>query len=514
MGEQEGGTEVQRGSNTRVDRLVRIISAIVMKNKRIVTMSALLSIQKTLMRRYPQIFTRVRIDTNFNVYCSMPESDESLEALKMFLEKYVESMTNLLSDEIVSRKMCAALKDIVETTGVDRDIIDYLPPIVRNEIDKAARMKSLLQDIKNQSKKNQAIHIYSELFTNLIKSFIEQKKPKPENVKNFARVMQKGVKHRYPFLKNFKISPEGDVTVGDADIEEPVLISALGMIYDGFIFGISSVTTEKEATELGRKVAIDTLSNFDELPETSGVTSSLLHGALSKKVKVGPLGLDMMLGGGLLMDSNVLLITPKIIERDFLLAHFAKTGFKSGEGVLIILSEVNPDRILELLGADVTTGMEIGRIILKMFHPGGTKEKGASELTDLISLNKALIKIARDMGFSRKRAILDVIDPSIRSMDNQRIFWYLARYLSVLKEAAYNSIFVVDRKSAGEEFINHVKDLFDTVLEIRKRKIGGAAYEIGIVTVNKIVPEEEFRQISITDYGVSVEMGSDFLKSK
>lgn len=505
--------------------MVNLIQALVRANKRVITLSSILSLQKKLMRQYPSLILKFKVDRDFNVKCTMIGQDKDLEALGKLLEEFLRALMEILPHQNFCDKVTEAVRDLGQDATLEllaSGAADLLPVELTDQIMIATDFGDRLNRLRNSDARTQALSIYERLYTTFFQHAFAILKPKEEHFRAFCKRLEDMVTSHFAFVRVFKVSAKYEVSLmvqDDAPLE--VLLNALAHIFDSLVYGASVVWDPDEARNLGRKTALTVLGEFEELPDSSGVTASLLRGALSSRVRTGSLGLDRILDGGLERNSNTLLLSPNLIERDFLLSSFIRKGFMSGEGVLMVVSKMDTDRLLDMLSDDAhdpAGNIPFGKVKLHMYTPtdNGSDLPEPRDLVglddnedmietpkNLIDLNKFLIKAVRKYGPGPKRAIIEVLDSSMEKFGGKRLYWYLSRYVSILKENGFSTIFLASERVIGKELVENMMDLFENTISIRKRD-GSYSYEIGRVAAKKPVLDPKFRLISISDVGLSI----------
>jgi len=490
--------------------LIDLIQALVSVNKRIMTLTNILGIQKKLMRTYPSIILKMKVDRNFDLTCKMEGTPKHLEALGKFLEEYLKELMEMLPSKNLSDRIYTVVANLGKEAALEllaSGAADLLPVELIEQIRIAADFGDRLNDLRSSDARTQATVIYEELYSRFMTNVVGEMKPPEDNFKAFCRKLEKAGQKQYDFIIEFEVKEDYRIVIEANEIYLEDYLDALAHIYESLVYGASTVWDEKEVKSVGRRTALTVLGDFEDIPDASGVTASLLKGALSSKVRTGTLGFDRLLDGGLERKTNTLLVAPNIIERDFLLASYIRKGFQSGEEVLAIVTKMDIDRILDMLTQDNRSQGQLGKFNLHMYMPKEDENEDraykAGPPTDLSELNKLMVKVVKDFGPGPKRALIEILDESKKVFGDDQLYWYLTRYLNILKDYDFTTIFLADIKVLGKEFISNILDLFENTIEIRKRS-ASYSYEIGRVAAKKMILEPEFRILTIGDRGVSI----------
>jgi len=520
----------QAQCNPEFKVLTDLIQALIRVNKGVITLTNILSIQKKLMRQYPVLLLKFKVDRDFNVTCKMDGSPKDLEALGKFLEEYIKTLMDLVPPNVIMDKIYSTVKDLGQDAALEllaSGCVNLLPFELVDQVRKAADFGDRLNKLRSSDTRTQAVMVYERLYERFLSEALGSLQPPEAKFKDFCRRLEGLVKAHYIDIDEFTVHTDLKVTVQVSGSDLEGLLEALAHIYDSLVYGAAQVWTPEDARNLGRRVALTVLGEFEEIPDACGVTASLLRGALSSKVRTGVLGLDRLMDGGLDRNSNTMLVSPNLIERDYLLASFMNRGFQAGEDVLMVVSKLDTERILELLGEGGHGSAQLGRLKVHVFRPkrgeGGTEVKvtglaqGAPKVTapgsaegqrvdtpvDLIELNKLLVQVVKDFGPGPKRALIEVLDEAKLAFGEERLYWYITRYLSILKEAGFSSLFLCSIEVMGKKLITDMIDLFENTLEIRKRS-ASFSYELGRVAAKKLILNPQFKLVTFGDRGISI----------
>jgi KaiC/GvpD/RAD55 family RecA-like ATPase len=529
-------TEGPGQSNPELKVLLDLVQALIRVNKGVVTLTNILGIQKKLMRQYPVILLKFKVDRDFNMTCKMAGTEKELEALGKFLEEYIKTLMELVPPNTLLDKIYSTVKDLGQEAALEllaSGSANLLPFELVDQVRKAADFGDRLNKLRTSDARSQVLMVYERLYSRFLSDALGTLQPQETNFKAFCKKLEDLVKSHYQFIREFTIHPDLRVIIiaPEADLED--LLEALAHIYDSLVYGASQVWAPEETRNLGRRVALTVLGEFEEIPDVCGVTASLLRGALSSKVRTGVLGLDRLMDGGLDRNSNTLLVSPNLIERDFLLASFINKGFQAGEDVLVIVSKLDTERLLDMLSENKPQSGQVGKLKLHVFRPkpgeggeavklpglegaqpqkdtklstGGQAEGEAAKVdnpTDLIELNKFLVQQIKNYGPGAKRALVEVLDEAKLAFGEERLYWYLTRYLNILKENGFSTLFLCSLEVMGKKQITDMLDLFENTLEIRKRS-ASFSYELGRVAAKKMVLNPQFKLVTFGDRGISV----------
>jgi hypothetical protein len=99
--------------------------------------------------------------------------------------------------------------------------------------------------------------------------------------------------------------------------------------------------------------------------------------------------------------------------------------------------------------------------------------------------------------------LIEVLDEATKTFGAERVYWYLTRYLTILKENGFSALFLCSIEVMGKKGITDLIDLFENTLEIRKRS-ASFSYELGRVAVKKMVLNPQFKLVSFGDRGISI----------
>jgi|GEM_PF-3851913 len=519
---KELGTQAPVEQNPELKALLDLIQAMIKVNKGIITLSNILSIQKNLMRQYPILLLKFKVDRDFTLTTKMEGGPKELEALGKFLEEYLKTMMELVPSNSISDKIFSTVKDLGQDAVLEllaSGAVNFLPFELVDQVRKAADFGDRLNNMRSSDPKYQAISVYERIYSRFLSDALGALSPPEANFKAFCRKLEQLVRDHYKFISEFTVHPDLKVTLKAPDAELELLLEAMAHIYDSLVYGAAQVWSAEDAKNLGRRVALTVLGEFEDVPDSCGVTASLLRGALSSKVRTGVLGLDRLLDGGLDRNSNTLLVSPNLIERDFLLASFINKGFQGGEDVLVIAAKIDTDRLLDMISESNPIQGPIGKLKLHVFRAKATdpedktteppKEARPADIstienpTDLIELNKLLVQEMKKFGPGPKRALIEVLDEGVKAFGSERLYWYLTRYLNILKENGFSTLFLCSIEVMGKKGITDLIDLFENTLEIRKRS-ASFSYELGRVAAKKLVLNPQFKLVSFGDRGISI----------
>jgi KaiC/GvpD/RAD55 family RecA-like ATPase len=519
---KEIGTQAPVQQDPELKALLDLIQAMIRVNKGIITLSNILNIQKTLMRQYPVILLKFKVDRDFNLTTKMDGNPKELEALGKFLEEYLKTLIELVPPSSIADKIYSTVKDLGQDAVLEllaSSAVNFLPFELVDQVRKAADFGDRLNTLRGSDPRSQAISVYERLYNRFLTDALGALNPPEANFKEFCKKLEQLVKDHYTFISEFTVHSDLKVTIKAPDAELELLLDAMAHIYDSLVYGAAQVWSAEDAKNLGRRVALTVLGEFEDVPDACGVTASLLKGALSSKVRTGVLGLDRLMDGGLDRNSNTLLVSPNLIERDFLLASFINKGYQGGEDILVITAKIDTDRLLDMLSDPNSNSGTLGKLKLHVFRPKTPEQdtpltdilKDAKQQentnienpTDLIELNKLIVQEVKKFGPGPKRALIEFLDDATKVFGAERVYWYLTRYLTILKENGFATLFLSSIEVLGKKGITDLVDLFENTLEIRKRS-ASFSYELGRVAAKKLILNPQFKLVSFGDRGISI----------
>jgi hypothetical protein len=140
---KEIGTQAPVQQDPELKALLDLIQAMIRVNKGIITLSNILNIQKTLMRQYPVLLLKFKVDRDFNLTTKMDGNPKELEALGKFLEEYLKTLIELVPPSSIADKIYSTVKDLGQDAVLEllaSSAVNFLPFELVDQVRKAAEV--------------------------------------------------------------------------------------------------------------------------------------------------------------------------------------------------------------------------------------------------------------------------------------------------------------------------------------------------------------------------------------
>jgi KaiC/GvpD/RAD55 family RecA-like ATPase len=255
-----------------------------------------------------------------------------------------------------------------------------------------------------------------------------------------------------------------------------------------------------------------------EGPGAALLKSCILHGTLSNNLLTGIPGLDDLLGGGLPKGETVLFQMPSGGTKSVMTIQLAQAGFRTGQGVLVSLSERSPTQFYqeaEQIGVDAETYAEVGKLVIVDWNAHKTKRvKDIEEDGSIIRASKSLTNLAIAIGDGAKRledepvlrATLDIISPAIKIFDLDAGYSFLQNTVARLKENGITAVFFVDKDMHEPEELGTIGQCFDNIVDITTRRDEKRIVtEIAVLTMSRPGYSSDIREVVMTERGLVIE---------
>jgi len=495
----------------KVDLYLKLLGAFVQGNKEVLSTETLRSTQSNLRRQHPKLFYLV-IEKDNVISGDLPESEETLEALKAFLSYLYDFIGTYSGPDKDTQAVLQSLGPFYEENKARIDELDlakFLPPkfldvLAKKEVQEPPLEPLVLGELQKAMRTIAAIKIFERLYTLLFRRVIEKR----ANIIDKSLRMIKELRTTAPFIESFDVSPSGRTRLEVGKVKVRTLVTTLSKVYD-FMVDIAGLDLGKdEANGLAKAVCAEVLEPLVPLPDKLEITTYILKGALSTKLQTGIPGFDGILAGGLPKDSSIILQAPSGIEKDVFVLQYLKKGLEMNEAALIILSNQSPQRFREKmheLGLD-TKKYEDGALLkiidwysFRTESIVGVEEDGAViksslDLTNVgIALNKAL-KGTKEQPVGR--AVVDIISPASQSFEFEIIYRFAQVTKAKLRNNNYTTLFTVDKDMHDAQTLSSFHQIFDGVIEISKVRDGNKVVtKVGIINMRDTYFETELRTL-------------------
>lgn len=206
------------------------------------------------------------------------------------------------------------------------------------------------------------------------------------------------------------------------------------------------------------------------------------------RVLTGTKGLDELLEGGVPRGNCFLLQGPPGNEKGILARQYVKTGLESGEGVLVVLSEMSVEdfrRGMMALGLATQKYEKSGALHIidwythKHSHIKGIEMgKGSDcsvirtnvDLSNLgIALNKAMDAISKS---TERRAMFDIMSQALFSFGKTTTYNFVQTTVAKCREHEVTAMFILEAAAHEPSVLHVLQQAFDGQIEISKRGSG------------------------------------------
>jgi len=202
-------------------------------------------------------------------------------------------------------------------------------------------------------------------------------------------------------------------------------------------------------------------------------------------VSTGIEDLDELLGGGVLSPSSTVIQGPASAEKEALAHNFIREGLENGEGVLVTVSGMSPGALRDMLnrmGVDVSLYESEGALVIVDWSTHraeriiGVEEAGSviRSSQDLSHLNIAVdMAIKALSGFERKRAVLDILSPAMKTFDFETVYGFGQSIRAKMTSGGVTSFFMVEKEMHHAQTLAAFQTLGNTVLDIEQVRTKG-----------------------------------------
>jgi KaiC/GvpD/RAD55 family RecA-like ATPase/rubrerythrin len=228
-------------------------------------------------------------------------------------------------------------------------------------------------------------------------------------------------------------------------------------------------------------------------------------------VKSGILGFDLLVGGGIPINHVILLQGPNPSDNAIFTNQFIKKGLDNFEPVLVVLSKISVEKFrenLKELGINAKKLERKGYLKIVDWYSfksrdigGDVEEKGgviyaSKDLTNLgIAINRG-IKALKDAPV--KRAVLDVLSPTLNFFEFKRIYNFIQSMVARFKNNDITTIFSLEIEAEGPEILSGLHGIFDGVVDLKVRREGDKlTRKIGIISMSDIHFDPKYRYYRI-----------------
>lgn len=241
------------------------------------------------------------------------------------------------------------------------------------------------------------------------------------------------------------------------------------------------------------------------------------------RVLTGTTGLDELLQGGVPRGNCFLLQGPPGNEKGILARQFIKQGLESGEGVLVVLSEMSVEdfrRGMMALGLATQKYEKSGALHMidwfthKHSHIKGIEMgKGGDstvirtnvDLSNLgIALNKAMDAIA-DM--TERRAVFDFMSQALFSFGQTTTYNFVQTTVAKCREHGVTAMFVLEAAAHEPSVVHVLQQAFDGQIELTKcggGAKGPARIELCILSMSRTSAESSYVELAPDGKGLKV----------
>jgi KaiC/GvpD/RAD55 family RecA-like ATPase len=433
-----------------------------------------------LVEKHP-VLKKLSMDTNFNLKSNLPDFSGTVDALKEFTEFLYNYIMKLIPQSDVNVRFIQVGEEFIKdnsTSILKSDLLANLPTIFFS--DKNTVEKLDISALKNEPPINQLIIIYESIFTVYLQ---ESLKTDDRNL-FFSSVAD--LKKSFPILNQFLITKTGDVTIMPKEENTAeYLVKELADVFNYFVEFSSYHLDEDMALKRAREIIDPILNLLEDLPETLGINTYILNGALKNRIPTGIGGFDSMIQGGIPRNKSILIQAPQGSEKNFFISHFIKTCLENESYIMVVLGQASPKIFkvqLKTLGVDFTDYEKQNSVKIIDWYSWLTGNVAIkSDEEDIVHANGDLPELWRTLdntvsGLKQipiKCAVLNFLTPALNKFSLDQVQNFLKGIIQKFKENDVTALFLIEKDSHEKKMITQLRTLFDGVIDIENEEVDG-----------------------------------------
>jgi flagellar protein FlaH len=425
--------------------------------------------------RKDPLLMKVSLNDNGRLTCDLPDNEDSLLALKVYLQKSTDFISSLIGEEVARDLIAEYISEnesyISENVITRPVVVESLPEPFKELV------TQLEQRSGGGSDHAEILHLFTEVFNAYLRDL-----SKFTDLSAFK--LKLGIlREQHVLLRSMNLRKNNTIEIDApvwANATESDVGGALTSAFNSLVALSSFLMGKEEATRKGVQALRENFDGREDLLSRYVPLDNLMEGALRQKVSTGIHLLDKRMKGGLPKGASILLLAPGGIERDLFMARMFSIGVAQG-GSLIYVTSRDPPRSFRTLmrtnGLDPEKLEELGRLrIVDWFSWRGERIIGverdgyALKSSKILSnLGIAIGKAIREVKFSNiEIAYIQIISSAVNIFDFPQVYNFILRLRAKFKEEGISAIYLLEKESVGPDDLMKIKEAFDGMIELKR----------------------------------------------